>query len=213
MSAETHEFPIRWTRNFLRADAEQPTGTLRMLLTAIRKNQWVLLERTRARTETNFYPFTKGELTPRLEGKPFDIPVTRALGLEGRPSSQTVESYKIKLSTGIAENAQEPWLPRKVLLGSRGTPVAIGVPRVPRSEVVRKIVMELQASADTQIYIEQPAPKPDTPLEYSIVRIFYANGQGKSNRRRLHELSTLRRTAESRHLRRDDPSRPPNGGA
>lgn len=193
MPRETNEFPVRWTRNFLRADAEQPTGTLQMLLTAIRRNQWVLLERTSARTETNFYyPFTKGELTPRLEGKPFDIPVTRALGLEGRPSSQTIESDKIKLFTRIPENAQEPWLPRKVLLGSRGTPVAIGVPRVPRSEVIGKIITEMWASAEPEVHREQRAPKPDTPPGIFNRTNFLCDGQSKSNKRWLHGFATFR---------------------
>jgi hypothetical protein len=194
---ETDEFKIRWTRSFMQADAEQPTGTLRMLLTAIRRNQWVLLDRTSAGTETRFYPFTKGELTPRLQGTPFDIPVARALGLEGRPSSQTIDNDKIKLFTGIPENTEAPWLPRKVLLDPDGTPVAIGIPRVPRDLVEHGVAFEMARDTVAEDgYVEStkrsapdlPAPTRDTPLNYSIVRVFGDAGSREAS------ASTIRRT-------------------
>jgi hypothetical protein len=86
VSAENILFPIRWTRSFLRADAEQPTGTFRGLLAELRRNQWVLLN-WRSRVENRFYPFKKSELVPRLEGQPSGIPVGTALRLEKKPAS------------------------------------------------------------------------------------------------------------------------------
>jgi esterase/lipase superfamily enzyme len=185
----TNEFQIRWTRSFLRADAEQPSGTLRMVLTAIRRNQWVLLDRKSTPPETRFYPFKKAELTPRLESTPFDTPVTRALGLEGRPSSQTIESDKIRLFAGRPENTEEPWLPRKVLLDPDGIPVAIGIPTIPRELPEHGVALELARGTPGAGGVHgeswrRPAPKPPTPepeipLDYSIVRIFYATDRAR----------------------------------
>jgi esterase/lipase superfamily enzyme len=189
---EADEYQIRWTRSFMRADAEQPTGTLRMLLSAIRRNQWVLLERRTAITDTKFYPFTKGELAPRLEGVPFEIPATRALHLEGKLPSQTIESDEIRLFTGNLQNIEEPWLPRKVLLDPNGSPVAIGIPRMPRESVEHGVASEtardriLTKSTDdsgepsTGYVAESPGPEDETPLDYSIVRIFYATDRAKA---------------------------------
>jgi esterase/lipase superfamily enzyme len=176
----------------MRADAEQPTGTLRMLLTTIRRNQWVLLDRTTAKTDTKFYPFRKGELTPRLEGVPFETPATRALDLEGELPSQTVESDKIRILTGNLRNIEEPRLLRKVLLDPNGTPVAIGIPRMPREFVEHEVASEgtrnrvFAESIDdpgapsTRYVAEPPAPEDETPLGYSIVRIFYATDRAKA---------------------------------
>lgn len=181
MPLEDNEFPIRWTRSFLRADAEQPAGTMRMLLSTIRRNQWVLLDWASALAGTRFYPFTKGELAPRLERTPFDTPVVRALRLETRPASQTIDNDKIELFTRQPENQEEPWLPRKILLDSSGTPVAIGIPRVPTAQ--HKIVGELRRpvgeGSEAERYRQPRVSPPDTPLEYSIVRIFYATDRAK----------------------------------
>ena len=160
----------------MRADAEQPTGTLRMLLTTIRRNQWVLLDRTTAKTDTKFYPFTQSELAPRLEGVPFETPATRALDLEGKLPSQTVESDKIRLFTGNLQNIEEPWLPRKVLPDPHGSPVAIGIPRIPRESVEHGVASDgardrvFTVSTDdsgepfTGYVAKSPAPEDETLL-------------------------------------------------
>lgn len=55
MPPQAEFVPIRWTKRFLRAEAEQPAGTLRMVLSQIRNSQWVLLE-WRPSDESHFYP-------------------------------------------------------------------------------------------------------------------------------------------------------------
>jgi hypothetical protein len=114
------------------------------------------------------------------------------LGLEGRPSSETIETdKKIKVLAGVPENFEEPWLPRKVLLDSNRSPVAICIPTVPRDLVEHGISIASRTwdTASVDLYAESrepttsklPAPKPDTPLSYSIVRI--AVGGGSFTRR------------------------------
>jgi esterase/lipase superfamily enzyme len=175
------DFPIRWTRNFMRADAEQPTGMFRLLLEDLRRNQWVLLD-LRTEQKDRFYPFKKGELSHRLEGKPPEVPVASALHLQNRPASQTVYSPKVKLFTSALDNQEEPWLPRKVLLDPQGVPLAIGAPSISGTGVAsttkyKKVVEavaveEARHEPDSMGYITDA--KPDVPLQYSIVRIFYA---------------------------------------
>jgi esterase/lipase superfamily enzyme len=174
-------FPIRWTRSFMRADAEQPTGTFRMLLAELRKNQWVLLN-WRTAIENRFYPFKKVELVPRLEGQPSELAVGAALRLENRPSSQTVDNDEERLFTGVPENNEDPWLSRKVLLDAEGTPIAIGTPRIPRDHIVSNIRRKIERiepeKSETAVYL--PPPRLELPLEYSIVRIFYATDRQKA---------------------------------
>ena len=175
--ADGNLFQIRWIRNFLRTDAEQPVGTLQLLLTAIRRNQWVLLDWTRPRSESRFYPFTKGELEPRLANVPTNTPTVRALDLEREFSSQIVESEALKLFTETPSDDGKPWLHRKVLVSPDGTPLALGIPRIPREFESRGVASE---AARDRVVSKPIAPKIDAPLDYSIVRIFYATDRAKS---------------------------------
>jgi len=132
--------PIRWADKFLRADAEQPVGTARLLLSEIRWNQWVLLQ-WRLSQDSRFYPFKQKELLPKLIDANPEVSVVEALHLQRETSSQTILDRNIQISASLTANPQEPWLNRKVLLDSEGNPLAIGVPVVPRQrrEVRREI--------------------------------------------------------------------------
>ena len=188
MAEELGFFPIRWTERFLRADAEQPAGTMQMVLSQIRKNQWVLLE-WRLRTFSQFYPVKKGELLPRLEAANPETPVVQVLGLGERSSSQAVRaSENIKLFTARPVNEQEPWLPRKVLLDAAGSAIAIGVPVIPRGASITGVRetpdrfmgpgetsnrFSIQVATDLAVQGPLAARQAESPRAYEIVRIFY----------------------------------------
>src|ERR1700746_2087077 len=123
-----------------------------------------------------FYPFKKGELVPRLKGISFAV--AQALRLGGTPSSQTINDAKIRLSTRVPETPETPWLPRKVLLDSDGIPVAIGFPRLPRAQY--ESVARLMAADTVEQDGKARSPRPDTPCDYSVVRIFYATDRQKT---------------------------------
>ena len=59
-----------------------------------------------------------------------------------------------------------------------GTPVAIGVPRPPRREVAAEAKPPEREPREAVGFAR--APMPDMPLEYSIVRIFYATDRQKA---------------------------------
>lgn len=190
MAEETGFHPIRWVERFMRADAEQPAGIARMALSVLRANQWVLFEWRKPKERNQFYVFKKKEASPRLEHVGAEVAVFEALNLQDRPSSQAIENREFRLFTGMPVNAEQPWLPRKVLLDPDGRPVAIGVPVIPR-----------EPFALDSYHLRRPAvlfedreksgasrPSDEAPREYSIVRIFYGAdrsraGNGYSNQR------------------------------
>lgn len=112
--------PIRWAKRFLRADADQPVGTMRMILSLIRRNQWVLLEWRPVET-SQFYPVKKGEISTRLDTADAELPVAQVLHLERASSSLTQRTFRsVYSSTETAESQAEPWLRRRVLLDDGG---------------------------------------------------------------------------------------------
>jgi esterase/lipase superfamily enzyme len=165
-----------------------------MVLSAIRRNQWVLLDWARGRTNTRFFPFTKGELEPRLENVPADLPSIYALELEGKIASQTIQTEEgLTIFTGTPVNFQEPWVPRKVLIAPDGTPVALGVPKIPPREMEWRGIApdearreiegrEVSANAARSRGPETAISEVEAPLDYSIVRIFYATDRARSPR-------------------------------
>jgi esterase/lipase superfamily enzyme len=190
MAEETSFHPIRWVQRFMRTDAEQPVGTARMALSALRTNQWVLLEWKKLRDKSQFYVFKKKELLPRLEHVAAEVSVVNALSLRDSPPSQAFENRPVGLFTSSQINPEQSWLPRKVLLGPDGRPVAIGVPVIPRETFVLHTYLRPRQPplAEHREKSDATGPSGEAPRDYCVVRIFYGTdrlkvGNQYSNRR------------------------------
>jgi esterase/lipase superfamily enzyme len=177
--AEETLSPIRWTNKFLRADAEQPVGITRMVLSEIRWNQWVLLQ-WRQIQESRFYPFKQNELLPRLRDANPEATLVQALQLDENLYSQTILNRHLEILAPLSTDFEEPWLHRKVLVDEKGNPLAIGAPvirRPHRDEVSEKSyhTKDLVDLDRGRSHGEAKIAAPDdVPHDYSVIRIFYA---------------------------------------
>jgi esterase/lipase superfamily enzyme len=194
---------FRWYKKFIRTDAEQPSGTARMLLSFLRANQWVLFEWNNAPETGQLFACMKKEVMPKLESAEPELKVAQALGLEGSSASQLTNSrtdVPLLLPEG-RHRPEEPWAARKILVDQAGTPVAIGEPQDFVTHNIRRPLSIDGASRAEYApkYAEikpPPSDEPPQPKDYRVVRIFYATdrarkGNGYSNRREGNDLLHL----------------------
>jgi hypothetical protein len=180
--------PIRWTVRFMRTDAEQPVRTARMALSTLRANQWILFEWKKLEQKSRFYVFKKKEVLPKFKDVSSDLPVVRALSLKDKPSSQVFESRPDRVLVPSNTDAEQPWLPRKVLLDDVGNPVAIGVPVIPSDSVVLRRHLKPPVDRNQSIGFSLELQRPsDEPREYSIVKIFYGTDRSRIGGRYSNE--------------------------
>ena len=186
-------FPIRWTTRFVATDASQPVRTMLLILSALRKNQWVLLHWQQLKDlPKRFFPLQKSEIEPSLSDIRPEISVADALRFTTLEGSAAVTAERDKVFVGEI-NQEFPWLSRKVMVNPKGEPVAIGVVRelrpVKRSDWRGASVSHLEPSeADREILysLEEPLmsktaaeaalvePPLQVPRDYTIVKVFYA---------------------------------------
>src|ERR1700723_484991 len=178
MAAEISS-PIHWAYRFLRADAAQPVGITRMLLSELRWNQWVLLQ-WRQFQDSRFYPFKQYELRDILTNADPGTTVIQALHLEEKTQTQTVVSTDDEILAPASYKPAEPWLSRRVLLDNDGNPLAIGAPPLPRAAWNLNSAMRRE-TARSEAGPPIKSPPANLPRDYLIVRVFYATDRSSKN--------------------------------
>lgn len=201
MPAERTPMLIRWTKKFLRADAEQPVSVMRMILSQIRQNQWALLER-HLTAASRFYALKKSEIVVELSDADPEAATSEVLRLDKYSSSEVVvKPISVASQPLVAQESGRPWLSRKVAVDAEGKPVAIGVLRGQRQqggiETAGSLEIVSYLRADKALVADSLGPPVESvisavePIQpYSVIRIFYgtdrsatSRGTGYTNRR------------------------------
>lgn len=195
--AEETLFSVRWSSSFLLTEAEQPVANLRTLLTPLRYNQWVLLARDWIH-ERSFYPFRKRELQFWLLDAEPRSAVSEVLRLT-ESGSEPVTERASDLRLRIPEQGKE-YLNRRVLLDSRGNPVAIAEAKVPIERASNDAFQSKseRGTSAAAIPVEVISTEEPEDGEYRVVRIYYGTDRQEVTSKKGDTTYSRKRATDER---------------
>lgn len=119
-----------WQKRFTSTDAYQPVAPILGILATLRANQWIILFRSAGEKVTDYFPFRKRELEPRLSVEDPTRIAAHVLQLPDHGAEPVLKRVRHL----PAPNPDFPERDRPVLLGENGEVLAIGITRGSRTE-------------------------------------------------------------------------------